>query len=77
MIVQVKIGVKTINIVQDVKKKDLLQSNDYSMIVYSVKKEDTLWNIAKKFRVKQANIIQSNNHTTYSLGHPMNLQNPF
>lgn len=39
----------------------MIPNNDYSMIVYSVKKDDSLWNISKKFRVKQENVIKSNN----------------
>ena len=50
-----------INIVQDVTKKELSNEKDYSMIVYSIKPNDTLWDVSKKFRVKQENIISSNN----------------
>ena len=51
---------KIINVVQDVVQKDLIVQNEYGMIVYSVKKNDTLWSIAKKFRIKQESIIRSN-----------------
>lgn len=51
---------KTIRVVQDITKKELSDNPDYSMVVYSVKKNDTLWNVAKKFKVKQENIINSN-----------------
>ena len=50
---------KKIKVVQDITKKDLIK-DDYSMVVYNVKKNDTLWNISKKFRVKQENVINSN-----------------
>ena len=50
-----------IDVVQNVIKKELVNNeNDYSMIVYNIKPNDTLWDIAKKFRVKQENIINYN-----------------
>ena len=52
-----------ISIVQEVNKKEQVSKNDYSMIVYSVKQNDTLWDISKKFKVKQENIINSNELT--------------
>ena len=41
-------------------QKNLVIEDEYGMIVYSVKKNDSLWNVAKKFRVKQESIIHSN-----------------
>ena len=58
-----------INVVQGVVKKETTNRDDYSMIVYNVKKNDTLWDISKKFRVKQENIIASN-----ELEEPYNLK---
>ncbi len=58
-----------ITVVQGVTKKELLEKNEYSMIVYSIKKKDTLWDISKKFKVKQENIIASN-----ELEEPYNLK---
>ena len=52
-----------ISIVQEVNKKEQVSKNDYSMIVYSVKQNDTLWDVSKKFKVKQENIINSNELT--------------
>ena len=49
-----------INIVQSVTKKEILNKEDYGIIVYNIKQNDTLWDISKKFRVKQENIINSN-----------------
>lgn len=67
LIVKGKIGIvdnnvskNKINIVQNVTKKELSNYEDYSMIVYCIKPNDTLWDISKKFRVKQENIISSN-----------------
>ena len=53
-------NMENINIVQNVTKKYLFPKNDYSMVVYTVKKNDSLWDISKKFKVKQENIINSN-----------------
>ena len=67
LILKGKIGIKEnnilnnkINIVQNVKKKEREIQDDYSIIVYSIKPNDTLWDISKKFKVKQENIISSN-----------------
>ena len=51
---------ETIKIVQNVVQKNLVIEDEYGMIIYSVKKNDSLWNVAKKFRVKQESIIHSN-----------------
>ncbi len=58
-----------LKVVQDVTKKELSVRDDYTMIVYSVKKNDTLWDISKKFRVKQENVINTND-----LEEPYNLK---
>ena len=42
-------------------KEELEEQNDYAMIVYFVKQGDTIWNIARNFRVTQDSIIQANN----------------
>lgn len=67
LIVKGKVGIlennsskNKINIVQEVTKKEALNQENYSIVVYSVKKNDTLWDISKKFRVKKENIIKSN-----------------
>ena len=52
---------RIVRVVQNVTKKENLPEETFSMVVYSIKKEDTLWNVSKKFRVKQENIIKSNN----------------
>ena len=57
---QINSKTQVIQVVQNVTKKDVLQEKEDSMIVYSVKKSDTLWDISKKFRVNQENIIKSN-----------------
>ena len=40
-----------INIIDNIKIKDTNESEDYSVIVYSVKKNDTIWKIAKEFKI--------------------------
>jgi len=60
---------KTIKVVQNVRKKEELLDNNYSIVVYTVKKNDTLWDVSKKFRIKQENVISSND-----LEEPYNLK---
>lgn len=50
-----------ISVVQDITKKELVDKNNYGIIVYSVKKNDSLWDISKKFKVTQESIINCNN----------------
>jgi hypothetical protein len=52
---------KKISYVSSVKEVDDLKSDDYNMFLYFVKKGDTIWNIAKKFKVTMQSIIDSNN----------------
>ena len=60
---------KTIKIVQNVRKKEELVGNSYSIVVYTVKKNDTLWEVSKKFKIKQESVISSND-----LEEPYNLK---
>ncbi len=53
--------VKSISILDNIEKKELTQNNDYKMSIYFVKAGDTLWNIAKKFKVCMTDIIKTNN----------------
>ncbi|MBR2289236.1 MAG: DUF3794 domain-containing protein [Clostridia bacterium] len=62
-------GIRTIQVVQEINKKGDLQDNGYSMVVYSVKRNETLWEISKRFKIKQENVIRSNN-----LEEPYNLR---
>lgn len=52
---------KTINIIDNVQEEECEEENDYAMIVYFVKQGDTVWSIARNFRVTQESIIQANN----------------
>lgn len=49
-----------LNIITDIKEIDELDVDDYNFIVYFVKDGDTLWNIAKKFKVSLESIIDIN-----------------
>ena len=68
VVVQAQIEVKQesssfrkISIIQDVKvKENSNKSDDYSVIVYFVKPNDTIWKIAKKFKVSQDTLIRIN-----------------
>ena len=47
---------KTINMIDDIKEEEFVDDNDYAMIVYFVKDGDTIWNIARDFRVTMDSI---------------------
>lgn len=52
---------KTINIIDNIQEEDCENENNYAMIVYFVKQGDTIWSIARNFKVTQNSIIQANN----------------
>lgn len=52
---------KTINIIEDIQEEEYVNNNDYAMIVYFVKAGDTVWNIARDFRVTMDSIKKVNN----------------
>lgn len=52
---------KTINIIEDIEEEECTDQSDYAMIVYFVKDGDTIWNIARDFKVTMDSIIQNNN----------------
>lgn len=51
---------KKINIIEDVQEKECEKKNEYSMVVYFVKPCDTVWKIAKMFKVTMDSIIKVN-----------------
>lgn len=51
---------KKINIIEDVEEKESEKKNEYSMVVYFVKPCDTVWKIAKMFKVTMESIIRAN-----------------
>ncbi len=54
-------ALKNISILENVSSKPSEDEQDYKMFVYFVKQGDTVWNIAKRFRVKMGDIIELNN----------------
>lgn len=55
------INMKKINIIDNIESQEINEENEYKMIVYFVKKGDTIWNIAKRFKVYSKNILKANN----------------
>lgn len=47
--------------IEDIEEKECIKKNEYSMVVYFVKPCDTVWKIAKMFKVTMESIIQANN----------------
>ncbi len=54
-------NMRKINIIDNIESKENSEEDEYKMIVYFVKKGDTIWSIAKKFKVYMENIIKLNN----------------
>lgn len=52
---------RTVRIIDDIQEEPCEDQNDYAMIVYFVKDGDTIWNIARDFKVTMSSIIQANN----------------
>lgn len=51
---------RNINLIDEVETSENQSDQDYSVVVYIVKKGDTLWNIAKKFRTTVDFIVRTN-----------------
>ena len=52
---------KEVKLIEEINIEEKKEEETYSMIVYFVKPEDTLWNIGKKFKVSIGNICKYNN----------------
>lgn len=52
---------RNISILENIETKERKEENDYKMSIYFVKTGDTIWNIAKKFKVCMKDIIKINN----------------
>lgn len=50
-----------ISVLEDIKEEGEMAKPEYSMVVYFVKPKDTVWKIAKNFKVSMQSIIDSNN----------------
>ncbi len=53
-------GTSSLNIIENIEKNENTSDQDYSVVVYIVKRGDTLWNIAKKFRTTVDFIVRTN-----------------
>ena len=49
-----------INLIKEIKIEEIKQENDYSIIIYFIKPEDTLWEICKRFKVSTDKISKYN-----------------
>ena len=61
---------KKISLIQNVEIKDSQNKDDYSVVVYYVKPNDTIWKIAKKFKVTMDSIIKLNDLENPDLIYP-------
>jgi len=59
-IVQRNMSLRKINLIENLEYKEIEDSGDYNIIIYFIKHGDTIWNIAKKFRVSMDSIIKTN-----------------
>ena len=57
-------SVRSINIIENVECKECKDDLDYKMCIYFVKPGDTIWEIAKEFKVCMKNILAANNLET-------------
>ncbi len=57
---QVNNNMKNISIIENVETKECEEENEYKMFMYFVKQGDTIWKIAKRFRVSMQEIIKLN-----------------
>lgn len=57
---QKKNGIKTISVLENIEEGTEEFKPEYSMVVYFVKPKDTIWKIAKNFKVSMQSIIDSN-----------------
>lgn len=49
-----------VSIINNIKIKEMNDNDDYGVIVYSVKKNDTIWKIAKEFKITTENLKKIN-----------------
>lgn len=54
-------NMKNISIIENIEMTDAEEDSDYKMFMYFVKQGDTIWKIAKRFRVSMEEIIRINN----------------
>ena len=51
----------SLDIIKDVYEEDYIDENNYNLIIYFVKENDTIWKIAKRFNVSFENLLKVNN----------------
>lgn len=61
MVRQSQTSMKKISIIENVENRPYEEENDYKMFIYFVKAGDTIWKIAKRFKVCMSDIIRINN----------------
>ena len=60
-IIEIMSQSKEVKLIEEINIEEKKEEETYSMIVYFIKPEDTLWNIGKKFKVSIENICKYNN----------------
>ena len=77
IILNIKLNMKFCNnnssnvkIIEDIKINENLFLEDYNVVVYIIKKDDSIWSIAKKFNVTIDSIIRVNNLENPSMIYP-------
>lgn len=53
-----------ISLISNVEEADNVDNNEYNMVIYKVEPNDTLWNIAKRFRSTVKSIMDTNDLTS-------------
>ena len=48
-------------VLDNIEERECNEKSEYSMSIYFVKPKDTIWNIAKSFKVSMQSIIDANN----------------
>ena len=60
-ILEIKENCEEINLINEININEKEKQDEFSMIVYFIKQEDTLWDVCKKFKVSQSQICEYNN----------------
>ena len=68
--IQNNLSNKKISLIQNIESKPSQNKDDYSVVVYFVKPNDTIWKIAKKFKVTMDSIIKLNDLENPDLIYP-------
>lgn len=52
---------RTINMIENIEEEECQEESNYAMVVYFVKEGDTIWNIARDFKVTMDSLVRANN----------------